>query len=160
MITLSDEVLMKKHLQIEKKYYITRRLNRRNRKMNESEHSVTVTSPGYVWLGTSIEQREPTVLSVLVGKDIPESQEPVKNGDLTPMIEACREMDIVALFFEEGDKGWTDVPTEKFGEGPYMVSDMLAFNFFYAIRPCKDNDEQRNFLQAIGLAINDQFVGC
>lgn len=127
--------------------------------MSGNRHKVVVTSPDHLWLGNSLEQADPPILAVLVGKNTPKSQE----SDRDPLIrvmEESKEMDIVALFFEKRGDIWTDVPVEKLGVSPYQVNAILAVNFCYAIRPCVDSIEQQKLLQHVGLAIDEQFVGC
>ncbi len=130
--------------------------------MSTSSPGVIVTSPQHQWLGSSLEQQQPAVLAVLVGKKVVgQTSGPLPDEDIVSQIRReSREQDIVVLFFENSNDGWRDVPVEKLGVTPYQVSGILTSNFFNMVRGCKDNNEQAEYLKTIGLAIDEQFVGC
>lgn len=130
--------------------------------MSTDSPRVIVTSPQHQWLGSSLEQQRPAVLAILVGKQVTrKTSSPRPNEDIASQIRReSREQDIVVLFFENSNGGWKDVPVEKIGTAPYQVSGVLTSNFFHMVRDCKDNNEQAEYLKTIGLAIDEQFVGC
>ncbi len=133
--------------------------------MNGVEYDITVTSPNHRWLGTSLERQHPPLLAVLVGKNTVQTRVPTnESSEQSELVERIRkeslEQDIVALFFERHEGVWRDVPTHKLGTSIYKVSGVLGSNFFNAIRCCETTEEQRDFLALIGLAIDDQFIGC
>ncbi len=131
--------------------------------MNAFGCDVTVTSPHHIWMGSCLERRSPPLLTVLVGKKIEEETAPEDGADddvVERIRRRSRKQDIVVLFFEQNDGVWKDIPVERQGIGPYKVSELLTINFFNAVRGCKTAEEQKELLKVLGLAIDDEFVGC
>jgi len=131
--------------------------------MSGTGHDVVVTSPDYKWMGSSLEQRQPPLLAVLVGKNIKHPAGPPNESGQEIYRRIQRqsiEEDVVVLFFEQQGGKWKDVSVEKLGTGPYRVSGALAINFGNAVRACETADEQRTFLKNIGLAVDNQLIGC
>ncbi len=125
--------------------------------------NIVVTSPGHKYLGSSLERDQPPLLAVLVGKKIELPKAPAReSGD--QMVERIRresrEADIVVLLFEKNSGTWKEVSVDKLGTGPYKASEALTSNFFNAVRGCETDEEQAGFLASLGLAIDEQFIGC
>ena len=123
-----------------------------------SGHRVVVTSPNHQWLGSELVQ--PGLLALLVGQAREKGS--TSDGDedvIVRLRRECRELDIVVLFAEQNEGKWAVVPVEKIGTPPYFVSSVLTVNFFNEVRACESNGEQDSYLEDVGIAIDEQFVG-
>ena len=130
--------------------------------MSGTGHDVVVTSPDHKWMGSSLQRQQPPLLAVLVGKNIKHAEAPKGESGQEIYRRIQRqsiEEDVVVLLLEQQGGKWRDVSVKKLGTGPYKVSEALTINFGNAVRPCETEDEQRDFLKTIGLAVDNQFIG-
>ncbi len=129
--------------------------------MQERPCKVIVTSPKYQWVATSRLDPDVPVFCVLIGKRSSRPRDrKVETDPEAALRRECAELDAVALFFEKDGAAWKVAPVEKLGTPPYQVCSLTAANYLNKVRAFATDAEQSAFLEEVGIAIDDDFVGC